>query len=63
MLISENGLLTIKEASVMAGTSVTSIYRRINSGKLECKTVLIGDKQIKKVKKSDIESIFGNKGY
>jgi len=52
----DNGYITIKEASEVAGVNISTIYRNISN--LQCKTVQIGAKKIKYVQKSDIESFF-----
>jgi len=51
--------LSVKEASLLTGKSVTVIYRKIKSGKLGVETVLNSGKPVLNVKKSDLITVFG----
>jgi hypothetical protein len=53
-----NGLLTIKEASVMACVCESTIYRYIRQKKLSCQAVQSNRKKIAKVPKSELISVF-----
>jgi len=53
-----NGLLTIKEASIMACVCESTIYRYIRQKKLSCQAVQSNRKKIAKVPKSELISVF-----
>lgn len=58
MFNGEDKFLTVKEASLFTGKSVTVIYRKIKSGKLSVKTVLNNDKTVLNVRKLDLIKVF-----
>ncbi|RJR08365.1 hypothetical protein C4588_05845 [Candidatus Parcubacteria bacterium] len=59
MLKTNGKYLSVKEASLLTGKSVTVIYRKIKSGKLGVETVLNSGKPVLNVKKSDLITVFG----
>jgi hypothetical protein len=61
MIMSNNGLLTIKEASDVFKINQSTIYKYIQQGRIQSESFSIGGVKIKKVKKQDLESILINK--
>jgi len=56
--MSNNGLLTIKEAATIAKVHVSTIYNLINSNRIQVQFDSIRGKKTKKVRRLDIERIF-----
>jgi len=56
---SNNNLMTIKEAAEYAKVNMSTIYKHIQSKRIYCESILIGAKEIKKVRKADIDEVYG----
>jgi len=50
--------ITIKEASLISGKSISTLYRYITKGKLPCKRIRIDDNDVIMVEKADLERLF-----
>lgn len=59
--MSNNGYITIREASEISGVTPACIYKQLKKGLIQFSTVDNGGRKIKAVKKADIESFFNDR--
>jgi DNA repair exonuclease SbcCD ATPase subunit len=55
-----NGLLTIKEAATVAKVNISTLYKAIQSGRIQVESIPIRGKTIKKIRRVELERIYCN---
>ncbi len=58
IMSSNNGYITIQEASVFSGLAISTLYKAVQKGILPVEYSIIHGKNVKKIRKSDIIRVF-----